>query len=163
MKNISARNKGLVTGTIMIVISICIFLIKKSFENGLQYIVYTTYVAGILWTIFTFKKETDNTATFKQYFAEGFKCFIVVTLMMVLFTLIFILLHPELKEQMAELLKAEYSKMKDITPLDIENRIAAAKKFFLPGYIMGAVLSYLVIGALITVVAAGFLSSNKTN
>jgi len=161
MKSISAKTKGLITGAVMIIISICIFLIKQSFENGLQYIVYTTYVTGILWTLFTFKKETGNTATFKQYFAEGFKCFIVVTLMMVLFTLAFILLHPELKEQMAVLMKTEYSKMKDMTPLDVENRIAAAKKFFLPGYLMGAVLGYIVIGALISVIGAGFLSAQK--
>ncbi|MEI9959394.1 MAG: DUF4199 family protein [Ferruginibacter sp.] len=136
---------------------------KKSFENGLQYIVYTTYVAGILWTLFIFKKETDNTATFKQYFAEGFKCFIVVTLLMVLFTLVFILLHPELKEQMATLMKAAYSTRKDMTPLDIENSIASAKKFFLPGYLMGAVISYLSIGALISVIGGGFLNAQKNN
>ena len=163
MKSISAKSKGLITGTIMIIISICIYLVKKGFDNPLQYITYTTYVAGILWTMFIFKKESGNTATFKQYFAEGFKCFIVVTLMMVLFTLIFILLHPELKEQMATLMRAELVTMKDITPLDIENRIAAAKKFFLPGYIMGAILGYLFIGALITLVAAGFLSATKKN
>src|SRR5882762_7613711 len=156
MKNISARNKGLITGAIMIVISICIFWAKKSFENGLQYIVYATYVAGILWTIFTFKIETGNKASFKEYFAEGFKCFVVVALLMVLFTLVFILLHPELKEQMAAYMKANYATAKDMTPLDIENKIAAAKKFFLPGYLMGAILSYLSIGALITLIASGF-------
>jgi len=161
MKNISARNKGLITGAIMIVISICIFWAKKSFENGLQYIVYATYVAGILWTIFTFKIETANKASFKEYFAEGFKCFVVVALLMVLFTLVFILLHPELKEQMAAYMKADYATAKDMTPLDIENKIAAAKKFFLPGYLMGAILSYLSIGALITLIASGFLSSQR--
>jgi Protein of unknown function (DUF4199) len=164
MKNITAKIKGLITGAIMIIISICIFVAKGSFENGLQYITYTTYVAGILWAIFDLKKQTANAATFKQYFSEGFKCFIIVTLMMVLFTAIFIYLHPELKEQMATLMKIEYAKAPDLTPLDIENRIAAAKKFFLPGYVMGAVLGYLFIGALISVVAAGFLSSaKKTN
>jgi hypothetical protein len=80
---------------------------------------------------------------------------------MVVFTLAFILLHPELKEQMAALMKTDYAGIKDMTPLDIENRIAAAKKFFLPGYLMGAVLSYLSIGALISLIASGFLSAQK--
>lgn len=163
MRIISARNKGLVTGAVMILISIAIYLIRSGFDNGLQYIVYSTYVAGILWTLFTFKKEKGNGTTFKQYFSEGFKCFIVVTLMMVLFTLVFILLHPELKEQMAALMRTEYATAKDLTTVDIENKIAAAKKFFLPGYLMGAILSYLVIGTLITVVSAGFLSIKRDN
>jgi len=161
MTNISARNKGLITGAVMIIISICIYLFKKNFDNGLQYIVYTTYVAGILWTLFTFKKQTGNTATFKQYFSEGFKCFIVVTLMMVLFTLVFILMHPELKDEMAAFMRTDYEKSKDMTAADIENKIETAKKMFLPGYLMGAVFSYLVIGTLITVIGAGFLSSKK--
>ena len=161
MTNISARNKGLITGAVMIIISVCIFLVRKNFANGLQYIVYTTYVAGILWTLFTFKKQTDNTATFKQYFSEGFKCFIVVTLLMVLFTLVFILLNPEMKDEMAAYMRTDYEKSKDMTAADIENKIGMAKKMFLPGYLMGAVFSYLVIGTLITVVGAGFLSSKK--
>lgn len=161
MKTITARNKGLIVGVIMIIISILIYGVKKNFENGLQYIVYITYVAGVLWTLITFKKETGETPVFKAFFSEGFKYFIVVTFLMVLFTLIFILLHPELKEQMATLMRIDYEKAKDMAPLDIENRIAAAKKFFLPGYIMGAVLSYLFIGALVTAISAGFLSQKK--
>ncbi len=163
MKNISARNKGIITGIVMIIMSVCIYLVKKSFENGLQYIVYATYVAGILWTLFIFKKDTGNTATFKQYFSEGFKCFIVVTLLMVVFTLVFILLHPELKDQMAASMRIEYAKSKDLTTVDIENRIAAAKKIFLPAYLMGAVMGYLIIGVLITVITAGFLSSKRNS
>jgi hypothetical protein len=163
MKNISARNKGLITGGVMILLSVVIFLIKNNFDNGLQYITYSVYVAGILWTLFSYKKETANTATFKQYFSEGFKCFIVVTFLMVMFTLVFLLMHPEMKEQMAELMRAEISKLKDITPLDIENRVATAKKAFIPSLLIGAVFGYLAIGALISVVAAGFLSSQKKN
>jgi Protein of unknown function (DUF4199) len=163
MTNISARNKGLITGAAMIIMSVCIYLVKKNFDNGMQYIVYSTYVAGILWTLFTFKKQTDNTATFKQYFSEGFKCFIVVTLLMVLFTLVFILMNPGLKEEMAAFMRTDYEKQKDMTPSDIENKIAMAKKMFLPGYLMGAVFSYLVIGTLITVIGAGFLSAKKAN
>ncbi|MFM2326123.1 MAG: hypothetical protein RIR31_325, partial [Bacteroidota bacterium] len=49
----------------------------------------------------------------------------------------------------------------DITPLDIENRIEAAKKAFIPSLLIGAVFGYLAIGALISVIAAGFLSSKK--
>ena len=147
----------------MILTSLGIYAAKQNFDNGLQYIVYTTYVAGILWTLFTFKKEKGNNATFKQYFAEGFKCFIVVTLLMVLFTLVFILMHPELKEQMVTLMRADYANAKDLTPVDIENKIDAAKKFFLPGFLMGAMLSYLAIGAMISAVGAGFLSVKREN
>lgn|GEM_PF-273984 len=163
MKSISARNKGLITGLLMILTSVAVYYARHDFEGGFQYVVYSTYVAGILWTLFIFKKETAGNASFKQYFAEGFKCFIVVTLLMVLFTLVFILTHPELKEQMATTMRADYANAKNMTPVDVENKIDAAKRFFLPGFLMGAVLSYLAIGALISVIAAGFLSVKREN
>ena len=161
MRNISARNKGLITGAVMILTSIAIYFAKHDFDNGLQYIVYSTYVAGILWTLFTFKKEKGSEAGFKQYFAEGFKCFIVVALLMVLFTAVFILMHPELKEQMGQLMRADYANAKNMTPVDVENRIESAKKFYLPASLMGTILSYLCIGTLISVIGAGFLSMKK--
>ncbi len=161
MKTLSARNKGLITGAVMILISIAIFLAKKSYENNLQYITYAAYITGIIWTLVDFKKLTDGPVTFKTCFAEGFKYFVVVTFLMVIFTLVFILLHPELKEQMAENMRTAYKGAKDMMPSDIENRVAAAKKFFLPGYIMGTVLSYLAIGALGTLVSAGIISQKK--
>lgn len=147
----------------MVASSVAIYLVKRDFENSLQYITYCIYVAGIWWTLLSLKKETRNTATFKQYFAEGFKCFIVVTLLMVLFTLVFILLHPEMKDQMVAMMRTAIAKMKDVTPLDIETRIATAKKAFLPSLLIGAVFGYLAIGTLISVITAGFLSTQRKN
>ncbi|MEI7965795.1 MAG: DUF4199 domain-containing protein [Chitinophagaceae bacterium] len=163
MNNIAAKYKGLITGAIMIAISMGIFAWQKSFDSSLQNFVYVTYVIGIIWTLFSYKQQTNSTATFKAYFSESFKCFIVVTLMMVLFTLFFILLHPELKEQMGVLMREDMVKMKDQTPLDIENSINSAKKFFLPGYLMAAVLANLFIGTLVTVITGGFLSTQRRN
>jgi hypothetical protein len=161
MKTMSAKNKGLITGAVMIVWSFIIYRLKNDFDNGLQYIVYATYVAGILWTLLTFKKASENSITFKMYFSEGFKCFIVVTFLMVLFTLIFVLLHPELKEQLVALMKADSVNKKDMAPIDIENAIISAKKAFLPKLLMGAVFGYLAIGALITIITAAILSQKK--
>jgi hypothetical protein len=158
---ISARNKGLITGASMILLSIVLYLVKRDFNNELQYIVYAVYVTGILWTLLIFKKETKDPLTFKSLFAEGFKCFIVVTLLMVLFTLIFILLHPEMKEQMVAYMKADSINKKDLTQADIDNAIESAKKFFLTFQLMIAVIGYLAIGTFITVLSSVFLSQNK--
>ena len=62
-------------------------------------------------------------------------------------------------------LQAEMSQSKDMLQSDIDTKIANGKKMFLPGYLMGGILSYLSIGALISVIGAGFLSQagNSTN
>jgi uncharacterized membrane protein (DUF485 family) len=161
MKYILPRNKGLITGAVMIAVSILIYFAKGNFDGTLQYVVYSIYLAGIVWTLIDFKKNATTLPTFKEFFSQGFKCFIVVTLLMVVFTLIFILLHPELKEQMAANMQAEMSKSKDLVQSDIDARIVTAKKIFLPAFLMGAVFGYLIIGALVTVIGAGFLSQKK--
>jgi hypothetical protein len=161
MKTISSRNKGLICGALMILVSIAIYWAKKSYDTNLTYITYAVYVAGIIWTLVTFKQEAGDAVTFKTCFTEGFKYFVVVTFLMVIFTLAFILMHPELKEQMAVLMRADLKGAKDIMPSDIETRVATAKKFFLPAYLMGVVLAYLMIGAVATLLSAVIVSQKK--
>jgi hypothetical protein len=163
MKKLNATKKGLITGVVMILISIVIFLVKGNFQNSLQYITYSVYVAGIVWTLLDFSALENHSHKFGEYFSQGFKCFVVVTLLMVIFTAVFLLLQPQLKDEMAVISKADLVKKGNYTMPEIEDRIKMAKKSFVPSLIMGAVFGYLVIGALVTVIAAGFLSQkNKT-
>lgn len=157
MNSLSATKKGLITGLLMILVSVVIFYIKGNFQNNLQYITYTVYVAGIVWTLYTFSKTDNNVNKFGTYFSQGFKCFIVVTLLMVLFTAGFLLLQPQLKEEMAVIYKADLLKTGNYTSREIEEKIMIAKKSFLPALLMGAVFGYLVIGAMVTAITTGFL------
>lgn len=162
MKALTARNIGIITGAAMIAFSLIIYKVEGSFESSLTYITYVMYVAGIVWTLLRFKKIAGETAGFKQFFAEGFKCFVLVTFLMVLFTLVFILMHPELKEQMATIMRSDLAKNKDFTPIDIEKSITNARKLFLPMFVMSAVFSYLAIGAAVTALGSVVLSRKQT-
>ena len=157
MHSLSARQKGLVTGITMILVSIIIYYTKGNFENKLQYVTYSIYTAGIAWTLFEFSKLKDQPNKFGTYFSEGFKCFIVVALLMVIFTAVFLLMQPQLKEEMAALYKAELVKAGNSTLREIDEKISIAKKSFFPSLIMGAIFGYLAIGSLVTAVVSGFL------
>lgn len=162
MNNLNATKKGLLTGLVMIACSIAIFFVKGNFQNSLQYITYCLYVAGILWTLISFKKNDSGAARFKDYFSQGFKCFVVVTLLMVIFTFVFLLLNPGMKEQMAVLMREEMLKTKTLTLTQIEENINSAKKAFVPALVMSAVFGYLLIGAVFTAIAAAFLSQKRS-
>ncbi|MES2850084.1 MAG: DUF4199 domain-containing protein [Bacteroidota bacterium] len=161
MRNFTATQKGLITGAAMIVNSFLIYNIRGSFTNNLQYITYSLYVAGILWTLIDFSKAASTDTKFGGYFSQGFKCFIVVTLLMVLFTAGFLLMHPEMKEQMAAAYKADLIKGGNSTPSEIEDKIAMAKKSFMPVLLMGAIFGYLVIGAIVTALTSAILMQTK--
>ena len=157
MKSLSPTKKGLLTGLAMILVSIVIYYTKGNFQNKLQYITYSIYVAGIVWTLIEFSKSNPPSHKFGAYFSQGFKCFIVVTLLMVIFTAVFLLLQPKLTDEMAAIFKAELEKNGNYTTPEIEDKVRIAKKSFLPSLIMGAVFGYLVIGAMVTAITSGFV------
>ena len=161
MKNLSPTYKGLITGILMILLSVGIFFYRGNFENNLQYITYSIYIAGIVWTLIVFKQSGEEKKTFKSYFTQGFKCFIVVTFLMVAFTWIFLQVNPALKEEMARNYRLELLRSGNKTPQEIDTMVASAKQYFITMLTSMAIFGYLLIGALVTVIASAFLSQQK--
>ncbi len=162
MNNLTPRNKGLITGTVMVVLSLFFFYVSKQpLESNYQYIVYLVFVAGIIWCLMDFKKQAAGLPTFKEFFGAGFKMFVIVTLIMVLFVFIFFYLNPQIRDtKFAEnnrllLLEGNH------TPAEIEKNAAAMKGIFLPMMVGITSFIYLFLGALITAITSGFLSQKK--
>ncbi len=161
MQYISATKKGLITGAFMIAISILVYYHFRSFENSLQFIIYSVYTAGIVWTLLSFSATEANNNKFGTYFNQGFKCFIVVTLMMVVFTYSFLQLHPEFKDEMAIGYRAELIKQGNYTPVEMDAMVAKSKEYYSLMLTSMAIFGYLIIGSLVTLITAGILISRK--
>ena len=145
----------------MIAMSFFIYYVKGSFDNKLQYVTYMIYLLGVVWAVYDFSKQAGKDAKFGSYFSAGFKCFIVVTLLMVLFTVVFLMIHPEMKEEMGTTVRNAMIKDGNKTPKEIEEAVLMAKKSFMPALIMAAVFSYLAIGALITAITSAVFIQQK--
>lgn len=161
INKISATIKGLVAGIAIVIISIAIYLAKGDFDNKLQYISYAVYVAAILWALYDFKNSSAVNKSFKDYFSTGFKCFIVVTFIMVLFTFIFSKVDPSLKEQMATKYRAELTSKGNYTSPEIENMVGKAKDYYNIMLTSMAIFGYLVIGSMVTVLGSLFFVRQK--
>ena len=162
MKNISARNKGLVTGMLMILLALFFFyVLKKPFESNYQYRIYTLYSAGIIWCLVDFKKNASGDLKFKGFFSAGFKMFIIVTLLMALFVLVFFYANPQIRDakfaENSKLLLAEGNH----TPAEIESNANQMKRIFIPMMMGITTFAYLFLGALITAITAAFLSQKR--
>ncbi len=134
----------------MIGISLGIFYSGQPFDSPLQYLIYIVYAGGIVWTIYEFSKSEGNTNKFGTFFLQAFKCFIVITLLMVVFTFVFNKLHPEFKEDMVKAYTDELVKKGNSTPAEILKNIESAKDYYLTMLISGAIFGYLIIGAVIS-------------
>jgi len=164
MTNISARNKGLITGAVMIALGLFFFYgLKMPFESNLQYVIYSVYTAGILWTLFDFKKTAAADAKFKDYFSAGFKMFVIVTFLMVVFVFVFFYFNPEIRDAKF----AENNKLLlqegNHTPDEIAKNTDQMKRIFMPMMIGITTFIYLFMGALVTAITSGFLSTKKTS
>jgi hypothetical protein len=146
----------------MIVASLFSFyILKLRVESNFQLIVYLIFSAGIVWSLLnSFTFDTDKKA-FKDYFSVGFKTFVIVALLMAVFTYIFFSIHTDFRDtKIAEnnkLLLAEGNHL----PQEIEENAKQLKKLFLPIMVSSAVFRYLIVGALVSAVVAGFLSNKK--
>lgn len=162
MQALTPRNKGILTGVLMVLVLLLFFYgLHKPVIGTTEYIVYAVYIAGILWSLFDFKKTAADDAKFKDYFSTGFKTFIVVVLIMAVFTFIFYKFNLQLRdgpiEENSKLLLQEGNK----TVAEIEANAEQLKKIFMPMMVGITTFKYLAIGALIAAVGAGFLSQKK--
>lgn len=163
MNKMSGTIKGLITGVLMIITTLLIYQFKGGFSNNYQYITYALYIAGIVWTLKAFRQSSVEFRKFGSYFSAGFKCFVVVTLLMVIFTYVFLKAHPELTVEMAKTVREDLVTKGDKTPDEIETQVNFAKNNFTTMMTSTAIFGYLIIGALITAVASAFLMQKKGN
>ncbi|GAB2813113.1 DUF4199 family protein [Ferruginibacter profundus] len=164
MTNITAAYKGILTGALMIIACvICYYGLKIPFNSKEQFAVLTIYAIGIVWSITAFDKANTEEKKFKLYFQAGFKTFIVVTLLMVIYCFIFYMINTGIRDEWInnnnQLLLKEGNHM----PAEIAENAKQMKSIFLPMMVGIHLFKYLIIGVLVSVVTAGFLVSQNKN
>ena len=159
---LSPAIKGIITASIMIAIALITYYSGLPANSPFQYLIYAVYALGITWTVIAYRKSKSFTGKFGGLFNQGFKCFIVVTLLIVAFTGIFSKMHPEFAEESAKLYKEELVlNAKDKTPSDIEEDVARYKKGYTLALIYGSIFGYLIIGAVVTAASSLLLTRRK--
>jgi len=152
-----AALKGVITALLMIGIALAVYYSGQPASSPFQYLIYVIYALGITWTLLAYRRSSAFTGKFADLFSQGFRCFIVVTLMMVIFTFAFTKMHPEFAEEAATMYKEQQLKEKNRLPADIEADAAKYKKSYTTVIVYGAIIGYLIIGAGVTAAASGLL------
>lgn len=143
--------KGLITGLLMIGATLGLHYTKADGNSYFQYAPYVIYALGITWTLVAYRKTPAFTGKFKDLFSQAFRCFIVVTLVMVTFYGLFLSQHPEFKEENAKAYREYLVKEKNKTPAEIDQEVATSKEQFITRFISGSIFGYLLVGAVVSV------------
>lgn len=159
MKNLKVQYIGLLTSVLMIAASLFSFyVVHLPVESNFQFVVYSIFIAGIVWSLLQLFKSDNEAKSFKDYFSAGFKTFVVVAFLMAIFTYIFFSINISFRDtkiiENNKLILAEGNHL----PREIEENSQQLKKLFMPIMISSAIFRYLIIGALVSVIGAGFLS-----
>jgi hypothetical protein len=157
MKKISPLLKGFITGAIMVGITMLFIYTNQPANARLQYLGYLLYAGGITWTLIDYSRSANYNPTFGSIFGQGFRCFIIITLMTVIFTAIYSYIHPEIAEEAAKLYKADLLKEGNRTPVEIEQMVSNVKKQFITGNVSLAIFGSLITGSVFTAAGTGLL------
>ena len=146
------------TALLMMAISWLGFLNYISNPTTTQLSVYAFYSLSTWYLLFFNRKESQ---AFKDFFQIGFRHFILVTLLMALFSYLFIQLHPNLVEDSAIQLRTTLQNTNNRTPTEIERDV----KLFIEGYptamVSRTIFGYLVVGSLVTAISSFLLTLQK--
>jgi hypothetical protein len=161
---LNATRKGLITGCLMIAVQLILFYgFKRTDDNSWQFIVYFVYAIGLAWSMMSFAPLITTSTKFSECFSNGFKTFVTVTLLMVLYTLIFYWLHPEIRDAQIEMNTQLILKQPNQTHTlpEIADNAKTMKAIFLPAKLAAATFFYLFLGAVMTTVYSLILLQKK--
>ena len=161
MNKLTPLIKGIITGVVLVILSLTLYYSKLTVESKLHYAIYILYAIGIVWTLISYSRSASFTGKFADLFGQGFRCFIVVTLIMVAFTAIFSMQHPEFAEEAATYYKEDLIKEGNKTPSEIEKLIANVKKQYTTGLVSITIFGYLITGTVITAAGSALLMRRK--
>ncbi|MGK2862331.1 MAG: DUF4199 family protein, partial [Chitinophagaceae bacterium] len=111
--------------------------------------------------LISYSRSPSFTGKFTDLFGQGFRCFIVVTLIMVSFTAIFSMMHPEFAEDSARYYKEDLLKEGNKLPAEIDEIIARVKKQYTTSLVSLTIFGYLILGTAITAAGSALLMRRK--
>jgi len=156
--NLKRLTWSFTTAFLMMAISWLGFLNDIPNPTTAQLLVYGFYALSTWFLLFFNRSESQ---AFKDFFQIGFRHFILVTLLMALFSYLFIQLHPNLVEDSAIQLRKTLQNTNNRTPTEIERDV----KLFIEGYpsamVSRTIFGYLVVGSLVTAISSFLLTLQK--
>lgn len=161
MKKITPLIKGLIAGMLMVGVSMLLNYTGLATSSASQYLFYILYAGAITWTLLGYYHSPNYTATFGSIFGQGFRCFIIITLITVIFVGVYTSTHPEIKREAIKQYEAGLIKEGTRNEAERKKMLDEANKNFVTGQISLATFGTLITGAVFTAAGAGLLLMRK--
>lgn len=153
-KPISHITAGLIIAAVLIIFSILIQFMGQSQNQTVGWISYIILLGGLILFVNLYGKAKNHQVTFGNLFGYGFKATAIITLIMVLFIVIFFMSFPEFKEKILETSREGMEQQGKLSDDQIDQSMEMFEKNFILFSAGGALFMYLVLGAIGSLIGA---------
>ena len=133
-KNSDYLAKGLLLSLILIVVDLIGGFANIRFETWFRWLPSILAIGILITFCIQFGKREAGGVTFGQVFGYGFKISLIVSILMVVYSLVsFAFIFPELTDQILAKTRTDLQAAGKLTDDQIDTQVAMTKKFMQPG------------------------------
>ena len=162
-KPVSHVVAGLIIAAAVIVFSIILNFTGNAANSAGGMVSYLIIILGLAYFVRRHGKETNYTQTFGNLFSFGFKSTAVLTILFIVFLILFNLFFPEFKEKAMEIAHQRLEDQGKLTEDQIDKSLDIAKKYFWIFAIGGTMLGFIVVGAIGSLIGAAITKKRPNN
>lgn len=159
MNNKTHLQYGLIISAIIILLSVIFYILKLNEQQWTQWVGLVIMFIGVIISCIQYAKLNDGNVTFGNVFANGFKTTSVVALLTVLFSVIFVLIFPDIKEKALEKVRLDMEKQGQSDDM-IEKAVSMTDKMFMVFILAGGIFGTLLFGAIASLIGAAAAKKN---
>lgn len=153
-KPISHFVAGLIIAAMLVIYSILLNFLDLSQNRALGWVSYLILIGGLALFVNLYGKAKDHQVTFGNLFSYGFKATAIITLIMVIFIVIFFMAFPEFKDKIIEAAREGMEKQGKMSDEQIDQGMQMFEKNFMLFSAGGVLFMYLLFGAIGSLIGA---------
>lgn len=145
---------GLLTGVGTVVVMAILHFANLDEKPIVGWLAYIPFLLGMILNSMAFSKANDGYVTFKSTFGSNFKATMIVTIIMIAWTVISMYMFPEMKEKAMELAHAEMIKKPNMTDEMVDKAMSLMRKGYGTILISSALFGSLFLGSIFSLLGA---------
>ena len=162
-KPISHIVAGLTIAAVLVVYSILLNYMDLSQNQSMGWLSYIILIGGLIVFINLYGKAKDHQVTFGNLFSYGFKATAIITLIMIVFIIIFFMAFPEFKDKIVDAAREGMEKQGKMTDDQIDQGLEMFERNFILFSAGGALFMYLILGAIGSLIGAAITKIQTRN
>ena len=147
--------KGLIISMVLIVYGIIIYSVYGMKHPEFSYVQYVFFLAGIIWACVSYSNQLNNNVTYGNLFAHGFKTTVVVTVIMLVYSIIALkFLFPDMVDKSIEVTRQKMEADGKATDSQIDQAVTMIKDHFVLFAVVGIIFGFAIFGAVSSLIGA---------